>query len=259
MVMSQYVNDPRRVFVVSGFPRSGTSLLGQMLSSAGVSFGLERDLMPEDWRNPRGYFEHKNILKLSRKYLKEAGIKDDLLVSTSLRSKGLGRMTRLFTRRAMMRALQNLNLSSCGHVGLKLFPLFLHAWLPYLPKSAMLIAVYRHPSAVTASFFSAWPGGFYTGSQIMGLWTEHNRNLLALLPRFKEYVLIRYEDLLDPSSQSEVCALLEKRTGLQFDVSIFEKNLNHSGVELETQFLPVETEQILATMDTIRLTAVRNS
>jgi predicted AlkP superfamily phosphohydrolase/phosphomutase/tetratricopeptide (TPR) repeat protein len=61
------------LIVVTGLPRSGTSLLMQMLAAGGVSV-LQDDLRPADEDNPRGYLEFepvRNLLKDSQ-WLSEA-------------------------------------------------------------------------------------------------------------------------------------------------------------------------------------------
>jgi len=51
------------VTIVAGLPRSGTSMMMQMLASAGVPAYTD-DLRAADEDNPRGYFEHKNATLL---------------------------------------------------------------------------------------------------------------------------------------------------------------------------------------------------
>ncbi len=53
------------VIVVSGLPRSGTSLLMSLLESAGVPLFTDR-LRKADADNPRGYFEHEAVKSLAR-------------------------------------------------------------------------------------------------------------------------------------------------------------------------------------------------
>ena len=56
--------DARPTIVVSGLPRSGTSLVMQMLAAAGLPvFG--DDARPPDADNPRGYFEHAAVRRLA--------------------------------------------------------------------------------------------------------------------------------------------------------------------------------------------------
>lgn len=53
------------VFVVSGLPRSGTSLMMQMLQAGGLEI-LADNHRPPDADNPRGYFEYEPVKALKR-------------------------------------------------------------------------------------------------------------------------------------------------------------------------------------------------
>lgn len=53
-----------KTIVVTGPPRSGTSLLMQMLVSAGIE-AITDDKRQQDHDNPRGYFEHEQVLRLA--------------------------------------------------------------------------------------------------------------------------------------------------------------------------------------------------
>ena len=63
LVMIQRVDDP--ITIVSGLPRSGTSLMMQMLARAGVPLQHDR-VRSADASNPRGYFEWERIKQLSK-------------------------------------------------------------------------------------------------------------------------------------------------------------------------------------------------
>lgn len=52
-------------FIVSGLPRSGTSMLMQMLEAAGIQ-PLTDELREPDLDNPKGYYEHEAIKRLAR-------------------------------------------------------------------------------------------------------------------------------------------------------------------------------------------------
>lgn len=66
--------DPRTVVVVSGLPRSGTSLAMQMLHAGGLQ-PLTDNLRTPDADNPRGYFEFERVkqLKTDKSWLADAG------------------------------------------------------------------------------------------------------------------------------------------------------------------------------------------
>ncbi len=53
------------IIVVSGLPRSGTSLMMQMLESGGVEVVTDR-LRAADTDNPRGYFEFEKVKKIKQ-------------------------------------------------------------------------------------------------------------------------------------------------------------------------------------------------
>jgi hypothetical protein len=62
----QTVPDPEReVVIVSGLPRSGTSMMMQMLAAGGVPAWTDGDRTADD-SNPHGYFELTRVLQLPR-------------------------------------------------------------------------------------------------------------------------------------------------------------------------------------------------
>jgi len=58
-------NITQTIYVVSGLPRSGTSLMMQMLSAGGMEVFTDGKRQSDD-NNPRGYFEHDAVLRLRR-------------------------------------------------------------------------------------------------------------------------------------------------------------------------------------------------
>jgi len=52
------------VYVVTGLPRSGTSMLMQMLGAGGLSLYVDAERVA-DANNPRGYFEHRAVRRLA--------------------------------------------------------------------------------------------------------------------------------------------------------------------------------------------------
>lgn len=53
------------VVIVSGLPRSGTSMMLQMLAAGGIEIVAD-DARPADESNPRGYFENQRVTRLAR-------------------------------------------------------------------------------------------------------------------------------------------------------------------------------------------------
>ncbi len=53
-----------------GFPRSGTSLMPNLIKSSRVYFGKDGQFRKPDHINSQGFFEYKTIFSLGRKFLK---------------------------------------------------------------------------------------------------------------------------------------------------------------------------------------------
>jgi len=70
------------VIIVSGLPRSGTSLMMQIMQAAGVSLLIDKH-RPADENNPLGYFEYDAVKKLpeNSEWLRKAGDKAVKIIS----------------------------------------------------------------------------------------------------------------------------------------------------------------------------------
>ena len=77
------MKDP--VIVVSGLPRSGTSLMMQMLDAGGVPVYTDK-LRTADENNPKGYYEHDAVknLRKDKRWLTEASGKSVKVISQLL-------------------------------------------------------------------------------------------------------------------------------------------------------------------------------
>ena len=73
------------VVVVSGLPRSGTSMMMQMLDAAGLEIYTDKKRNADD-SNPKGYYEHESVktINLNRKWVKECQGKVVKVVSNLL-------------------------------------------------------------------------------------------------------------------------------------------------------------------------------
>lgn len=74
------------ITIVSGLPRSGTSLMMQMLDAGGVDI-YQDNVRKADDNNPKGFFEHENVKSLVKKnnWLKDARGKVVKIVSPLIR------------------------------------------------------------------------------------------------------------------------------------------------------------------------------
>jgi hypothetical protein len=65
---------PAGAVLVMGMARSGTSAVTRLLALLGVQLGPEEDLLaPREDVNPRGYFEHRPIVRLNAELLRRMG------------------------------------------------------------------------------------------------------------------------------------------------------------------------------------------
>lgn len=59
----------RRMILVTGMQRSGTSMVCQLLAACGASFGDDADLLPADRWNASGYFEAKAVMDVNSRII----------------------------------------------------------------------------------------------------------------------------------------------------------------------------------------------
>lgn len=62
-LISRLFRRPQSILVVSGLPRSGTSMMMQMLAAGGMPI-LTDHIRREDAHNPRGYYEFERVKRL---------------------------------------------------------------------------------------------------------------------------------------------------------------------------------------------------
>jgi len=77
--------DTNDIIVVTGLPRSGTSLMMQILQSMGIKLFIDKHRAP-DQSNPKGYFEHELVKTIERNnfWIKDAKGKAIKIVSPLL-------------------------------------------------------------------------------------------------------------------------------------------------------------------------------
>jgi len=189
-------------YIVMGFQRSGTSLLGKIINSCDIYLGDKKDLKKAEITNPNGFYEHSSIYKLSWKYLYQSDYSSSRISNIDLHPKNsLQKLQRLFTIKKMHAVLFKLSKKN-NRVGIKLFPLFYYLWKEYLPKHK-IIAIYRDPYTSVHSYLNVfWPSKT-TFEHGLNLWTQAQKDLLYHISQ-NENLLIKYEDLLDTNKQDEV-------------------------------------------------------
>ena len=86
MLFKNKNNQTNKIIVVSGLPRSGTSLMMMMLDAAGIS-PLQDHIRTADEDNPKGYYEYERVKKLPEgdtRWLKDARGKTVKLITALL-------------------------------------------------------------------------------------------------------------------------------------------------------------------------------
>ena len=181
--------------IVTGFHRSGTSLVSQLLHRAGLFLGY--DLMGATFSNPHGHFEDEEIVQLHERILADNGrtwlVSEPFLpVITEHRRRTMEQMIR---RREAEHALWGFKDPRVC--------LFMMVWKHLLPNAKVLL-VYRHFSDTTYSLGRRQSTELFsrpTGPQRMyrrfweepdlalRMWLVHNELLLAFARAYPEDTL----------------------------------------------------------------------
>lgn len=252
-------NQDEEVFVVLGFPRSGTSLIAKLLAASGISFGDVSQFRPADWRNPEGFFEYASMNRIDMALMRQG----DNISQHSFSSDGrirakrfLARIQRIFTRLMMLRVLNNIR-SHSTRWAFKEFPAPFYFWAPYVSK-AKIVAVYRDP--IETSYSESKSFGRMSFVQYLDEWTRAHEELLYHLGTRKS-VLISLSDLSAPESCSRVVTALA--TFIGGDVKHLEKgisggdrfNKTKDAVQRLVQMypLPLRTKEVLAALERIKI------
>lgn len=196
------VNKAQPCFVVLGFPRSGTSLVSRLLAGAGISFGDETQWKHSDWRNPKGFYEYADAIRLDEKLAQQSNFTSPYAMggTAGLRAQGaVNRFRRLHARFAMMRILRSMS-SGGGAWAMKQFPTTFYFWEPYLAH-AKIVAVYRDPLENAYSVHKSFRRA--TFRQALRQWTEANKELVYHVTT-KESMLIKLEDITDPAARAKI-------------------------------------------------------
>lgn len=235
--------------LVVGAPRSGTSLVAQLLSAAGVAFGDR--LLPASEANPRGFYEDVDLTDLDDEILAPHVVGRGVLPVPTARLAWVGvpdpaaRPGADAGQRARMRALLGPHAGGARR-GLKDPRLVwtLDAWRPELAADTALVAVVRRPDEVATSLRSMWARDrpYYgdlelTVARGLRMWTAAGRRLLAHLDEGR-WLVVDHADLLSPSPPGRAggggggggggAAALAAFTGLPVDAGGVDRALHRS-------------------------------
>ena len=257
--LTQKKQNNEEVFVVLGFPRSGTSLVARLVSAAGISFGNPNRFRPADWRNPEGFFEYRDMNYIDRSLMKQAGnvSQHAFFNEGGIRARNTWyRLMRFFTRIRMVRVLRDIR-STGARWAFKEFPASFYFWSPYVPH-ARLIGVYRHP--IEVAFSESRSFGRRSFLQYLEEWTRAHEELLYHLGT-RPSILISLSDMARAETRTPV--LRKLAVFVEGDASALEKTF--SGKERfektkdaletfkQTYPLPARTQEVLAALDHMKL------
>ncbi|MBS3812649.1 sulfotransferase domain-containing protein [Candidatus Bipolaricaulota bacterium] len=181
----------KKSVIVAGHPRSGTSLVCQLVESAGVHFPSDFE---GDKYNQGGYYEMSLGKEVSKLLMKEA-------------------MTKENTEK-MNKVVRRLN-QERGWSGLKLVRVPALFFYRHIAEEIKMIGVFRNPANVKASLFKRGIAEFPVS------WTKNANALIAAYENIDQSILLSYESLVEGASH--VPRGFEK-IGLDADTSIIDSD-----------------------------------
>ena len=189
--------------IVSGHPRSGTSITCQLVESAGVHFPSDYE---GDEYNEAGYFELEISKDLSKKLIEKA-----MTIKNTIK---------------MNQVIEKLNEEE-GLSGLKLVRVPAIFFYRHVAKKLKAVFIFRNPADVKASMLRRGISSFKPD------WFTNNNALIAAYENIEDSILLSYETLL---SKPEKVKELFKKINLDIDISLVEsdqRSQKHSNIVLE--------------------------
>ena len=205
-------SNTQKTVVVLGMHRSGTSAITNVLYAAGLYCGRDKDLLPGTQFNEKGYFEHREVMRINEDILlanstfstAETGANSDSYHEIQLTDYGWiygayppSTETLLMQPGTSQRLTQYIDsvyeLAGNKSIAIKdpRFSLTLPVWAPFLRNYAVIIMV-RDPDEVSQSLFLRDDLPFYISQR---LWTFYNHSALRVTagaPR----IILNYKDLV---------------------------------------------------------------
>lgn len=240
---------PTAAVAVVGAPRSGTSLVAQLVASGGIDFGDH--LLPASDANPRGFLEDVRVTDLDDELLAPHVVGRGALPVPEARLAWAGAPAPEAVVGAgpdQCRRMADV-LPSAGPFGIKDPRLVwtLDAWRPVLPPDTAFVAVVRHPAEVAASLRAMWEADrpYYgdltvTVARGLALWEAANRRLLAHLHHGR-WIVVDHARLLAGGGLTALAGFL----GRPLDPSTVDPLLLRSG---RSDPVPEAAEQLYRTL-----------
>lgn len=177
--------------IVSGHPRSGTSVTCQLVESGGVSFPSD---FKGDQYNKSGYYELEISKDLSKK-----------LINKAMTVKNTIKMNQVVDK-----------LNNCeGVSGLKLVRIPAIFFYKYIANNLKAVFIFRNPADVKASMLRRGISSFEPN------WFQNNNALIAAYENIEESILLSFETLFN---KQERVKKLFKKINLDVDLSFIKKD-----------------------------------
>ena len=193
----------RDTVIVSGHPRSGTSITCQLVESAGIKFPSDYE---GDEYNASGYYELEVSKDLSKKLIEKAmTIKNTIKIN---------------------QVIEKLNTEK-GVSGLKLVRIPAIFFYRHLADKIRAVFIFRNPADVRASLLRRGISSFTP------TWFDNNNALIAAYENIPNSILISYASLL---SKNDGVKELFKKIDLDIDLSLIktgQRSQKHSKIILK--------------------------
>ena len=189
--------------IVSGHPRSGTSITCQLVESAGVHFPSDYE---GDEYNESGYYELEISKDLSKKLIEKA-----MTIKNTIK---------------MNQVIEKLN-EDKGLSGLKLVRIPALFFYRHVADNLKAVFIFRNPADVKASMLRRGISSFEPD------WFTNNNALIAAYENIEDSILLSYETLL---TEREKVKKLFQKIDLEIDASLIktgQRSQKHSNIVLE--------------------------
>ena len=224
------MNDEKRLILVLGMHRSGTSLLTKGLEVLGVNLGT--DLVPPHESNPKGFWEDSEFFSLNEELLEAIDRSWDDCESVESEMLQLLSSETFFERASELvkrKCQQNLT------VGIKdpRFCLLLPFWLKVFEStgiSTSFIVVVRNPLSVASSLADR---DSIPKAKSLWLWALYNLHVISETPEYPR-VVVDYDELMDdPSAEMMRIAHflklpVDNDAFISFSTEFLDLNLRHN-------------------------------
>lgn len=207
----------KRLIIILGMHRSGTSVVTQISQCMGAYLGEENELMPAARDNPDGYFENMEITCINDRILRACGrewyslkiaeINQHSLSVIEAKDELKDNIQRLFEKSDTV-AVKDPRIAV-------LLPLWEEV-LESLGIIAEYIWVFRNPLEVKESLRKR--NGFRQKHGLL-LWIQYNLSIAKFLEN-KDYLMINYNNLLE---DMETIKSFSDFFGIKYDSSLYEK------------------------------------